>query len=76
MKKICESKHHINIRQKIGKPFYKGFIVYYNIMDYYLYVIELDKKVGKLVKYRKQNPKLIFGSLLCGAISKSSHASI
>ena len=31
-------------------------------MKYYLYVIELDKQVGKLVKFRKQNPKFLLGS--------------
>ena len=31
-------------------------------MKYYLYVIELDKKVGKLKKFRKQNPNLFFGN--------------
>ena len=31
-------------------------------MKYYLYVIELDKQVGKLKKFRKQNPNLVFGN--------------
>ena len=31
-------------------------------MKYYLYVIELDKQVGKLKKFRKQNSNLILGS--------------
>ena len=31
-------------------------------MKYYLYVIELDKKVGKSVKFRKQSPNFIFGN--------------
>ena len=30
-------------------------------MKYYLYVIELDKEVGKLAKFRKQSPNFIFG---------------
>ena len=31
-------------------------------MKYYLYVIELDKQVGKLVKFRKQSPKFLLGN--------------
>ena len=31
-------------------------------MKYYIYVIELDKQVGKLVKFRKQSPKFLFGN--------------
>ena len=31
-------------------------------MSYYLYVIELDKQVGKLGKFRKQNPKFLLGN--------------
>ena len=31
-------------------------------MKYYLYVIELDKQVGKLVKFRKPNPKFLLGN--------------
>ena len=31
-------------------------------MKYYLYVIELDKQVGKLVKFRKENPKFLLGN--------------
>ena len=31
-------------------------------MKYYLYVIELDKQVGKLIKFRKQSPKFLLGN--------------
>ncbi len=31
-------------------------------MKYYLYVIELDRKVGKFQKFRAKNPNFIFGS--------------
>ena len=31
-------------------------------MKYYLYVIELDKKVGKISKFRKQSPKFLLGN--------------
>ena len=31
-------------------------------MKYYLYVIELDNEVGKLVKFRKQSPKFLLGN--------------
>ena len=31
-------------------------------MNYYLYVIELDKQVGKLIKFRKENPKFLLGN--------------
>ena len=31
-------------------------------MKYYLYVIELDKQVGRLVKFRKQSPKFLLGN--------------
>ena len=31
-------------------------------MKYYLYVIELNKQVGKLVKFRKQSPKFLLGN--------------
>ena len=31
-------------------------------MSYYVYVIELDKEVGKLKKFKKQNPDFIYGS--------------
>ena len=30
-------------------------------MKYYVYVIELDKEVGKLVKFRKQSPRFLLG---------------
>ena len=30
-------------------------------MNYYVYVIELDKSVGKIIKFRKQNPSFILG---------------
>jgi len=31
-------------------------------LKYYLYVIELDKQVGKLVKFRKQSPHFLLGN--------------
>ncbi len=31
-------------------------------MKYYLYVIELNKKVGKIIKFRKQSPKFLLGN--------------
>ena len=31
-------------------------------MKYYIYVIELDKEVGKIVKFRKPNPKFLLGN--------------
>ncbi len=31
-------------------------------MKYYLYVIELDKKAGKISKFRKQSPKFLLGN--------------
>ena len=37
-------------------------IIYCGILKYYLYVIELDKDVGKLVKFRKQSPKFLSGN--------------
>ena len=31
-------------------------------MKYYVYVIELDKKVGEIPKFRSQSPDFLFGS--------------
>ena len=31
-------------------------------MKYYIYIIELDKQVGKLIKFRKENPKFLLGN--------------
>jgi len=31
-------------------------------LKYYIYVIELDKEVGKIVKFRKPNPKFLLGN--------------
>ena len=31
-------------------------------MKYYLYVIELDKQVGRIKKFREKNPHFIFGN--------------
>jgi predicted GIY-YIG superfamily endonuclease len=31
-------------------------------MKYYVYVIELDPSVGKIVKFRKQSPHYLFGN--------------
>ena len=32
------------------------------LLKYYIYVIELDKEVGKIVKFRKPNPKFLLGN--------------
>ena len=42
-------------------------------MKYYLYVIELDKQVGKLVKFRKQSPKFLLGNR-CFYVGQSAKA--
>ena len=42
-------------------------------MSYYLYIIELDKEVGKSVKFRKQNPNFILGSR-CFYVGQSAKA--
>ncbi len=42
-------------------------------MAYYLYVIELDKKVGKIAKFRKQNPQFILGNQ-CFYVGQSARA--
>ena len=42
-------------------------------MAYYLYVIELDKKVGKLAKFRKQNLNFILGNR-CFYVGQSAKA--
>ena len=42
-------------------------------MAYYLYVIELDKKVGTLAKFRKQSPNFIFGNR-CFYVGQSAKA--
>ena len=31
-------------------------------MSYYIYVIELDKEVGKIKKFRIKNPEYIYGN--------------
>ena len=31
-------------------------------MNYYLYVVELERSVGKLVKFRSQSPQFLFGN--------------
>ena len=31
-------------------------------MSYYVYVIELDKEVGKIKKFRNKNPEYIYGN--------------
>ena len=41
-------------------------------MRYYLYVIELNKEVGKSIKFRKQNPKYLFGNR-CFYVGQSAH---
>ena len=42
-------------------------------MAYYLYVIELDKSVAKLKKFRKQSPKFNFGNR-CFYVGQSARA--
>ena len=42
-------------------------------MQYYLYVIELDKQVGKIKKFRKQSPDFIFGNR-CFYVGQSAKA--
>ena len=42
-------------------------------MGYYLYVIELDKAVGKSIKFRKQSPKFILGNR-CFYVGQSAKA--
>ena len=42
-------------------------------MAYYIYVIELDKKVGTLAKFRKQSPKFILGNR-CFYVGQSAKA--
>ena len=42
-------------------------------MKYYLYVIELDKQVGKIKKFRKQSPNFIFGNR-CFYVGQSAKA--
>ena len=42
-------------------------------MKYYLYVIELDKQVGKLKKFRQQSPDFIFG-YRCFYVGQSAKA--
>ena len=42
-------------------------------MGYYLYVIELDKQVGKIKKFREKNPNFIFGNR-CFYVGQSAKA--
>ena len=42
-------------------------------MRYYLYVIELDPRVGRSAKFRKQNPNFIFGER-CFYVGQSAKA--
>jgi len=42
-------------------------------MAYYLYVIELDKSVAKLKKFRDQSPKFVFGNR-CFYVGQSARA--
>ena len=42
-------------------------------MSYYLYIIELDKEVGKSLKFRKQNPNFILGNR-CFYVGQSAKA--
>ena len=42
-------------------------------MTYYVYVIELDKSVGKSTKFRKKNPNFILGSR-CFYVGQSAKA--
>ena len=42
-------------------------------MKYYLYVIELEKAVGKSIKFRKQSPNFILGNR-CFYVGQSAKA--
>ena len=42
-------------------------------MSYYVYVIELDKKVGKIRKFRNQNPEYLYGNR-CFYVGQSARA--
>tara|TARA_S200000501_G_scaffold116088_1_gene109081 strand:+ start:15223 stop:15540 length:318 start_codon:yes stop_codon:yes gene_type:complete len=42
-------------------------------MSYYVYVIELDKKVGKIKKFRNQNPEYLYGNR-CFYVGQSARA--
>jgi len=42
-------------------------------MQYYVYVIELDKEVGKFLKFRKKNPNYILGNR-CFYVGQSAKA--
>ena len=42
-------------------------------MSYYLYVIELDKQVGKIKKFREQSPNFILGNR-CFYVGQSAKA--
>ena len=42
-------------------------------MNYYLYVIELDKKVSKSKKFRTKNPNFVYGSR-CFYVGQSARA--
>ena len=42
-------------------------------MSYYVYVIELDRNVGKIKKFRIQNPDFIFGNR-CFYVGQSAKA--
>ena len=42
-------------------------------MAYYIYVIELDKKVGTLAKFRKKSPEFILGNR-CFYVGQSAKA--
>ena len=58
----------LNVIKNLTNPNYELLqtttyrITYCWILKYYLYVIELDKEVGKLVKFRKQIPKFLLGN--------------
>ena len=42
-------------------------------MSYYIYVIELDKKVGKIKKFRNKNPEYLYGNR-CFYVGQSARA--
>ena len=42
-------------------------------MSYYIYVIELDKKVGKIEKFRNKNPEYVYGNR-CFYVGQSARA--
>ena len=50
-----------------------NWYLYINFMSYYVYVIELDKKVGKIKKFRNKNPEYLYGNR-CFYVGQSARA--